>query len=175
MKKILIFIVGFTIFTLVSCTAQNSISTEQVKNLVENNEFTFSATRAHPTNFDVINVMNSLPAGSSSRILDLDYGYGIVIKNGELVSTLPYFGRMYTPSMDRDKDSYRFTSKDFSIEKSQGKKNSQIITVKPRDLNYVRRIIFEVFPNGKAYVSVDSNDRQPISYDGYLKGNQPEK
>ena len=38
------------------------------------------AKRANPTNFDVINVMNSLPNNNSARMLDLDYGYSVVIK-----------------------------------------------------------------------------------------------
>ena len=33
----------------------------------------------------------------------------------------------------------------------------------------------EVYKNGNAYVSIDSNDRQPISYNGYLMKNEISK
>ena len=38
------------------------------------------------------------------------------------------------------------------------------------DKNYI-----EVYKNGNAYVSIDSNDRQPISYNGYLMKNEISK
>ncbi|MGZ5284650.1 MAG: DUF4251 domain-containing protein [Kaistella sp.] len=36
-------------------------------------------------------------------------------------------------------------------------------------------MIMEVFKNGKAYVSIDSNDRAPITYDGYIMENTAPK
>ncbi len=30
----------------------------------------------------------------------------------------------------------------------------------------------EIFKNGKAFVSMKSNDRQPITYDGYVSKNE---
>ena len=36
--------------------------------------------KRNPTNFDVINIMNSMPNGNSARMLDLDYGYTVVLK-----------------------------------------------------------------------------------------------
>jgi hypothetical protein len=33
-------------------------------------------------------------------------------------------------------------------------------------------INIEVYKNGKAFVSIRSNDRQPISYDGYISKNE---
>ena len=41
-------------------------------------------------------------------------------------------------------------------------------TISPKDVDHVRVIYIEVYKNGNAYVSIDSNDRQPISYNGYL-------
>lgn len=171
MKNYIIILLSFFTITLTSCGSQNYLDSKTVENLVNSEEFTFMAKSAHPTGYDAINVMNSLPGSSASRIMNLDYGYDIVIKKEELVATLPYFGRMYTPSMDRDKDSMRFKSKNYRISKTEGKKGSKILTITPSDVNHIRRIIMEIFPNGKAYVSIDANDRQPISYDGYLMQN----
>ncbi len=175
MKNYILLLYGFVFFTLISCGSQNYLDNNTVKTLLQNEEFTFMAKSAHPTNYDVINVMNSLPATSASRMLQLDYGYGITIKKQELVSTLPYFGRSFTPSMDRDRESLRFTSKNYKIMSTEGKKGAKVLTIIPSDVSHIRRIIMEVFPNGRAYVSIDANDRQPISYDGYLMKNEEPK
>lgn len=173
MKKYIILLLSFSVLLLFSaCGSQQYPDSKVVENLIKNEEFTFMAKNAHPSNYDVINVINSLPTSSSSRMLNLDYGYGIVIKKNELVSTLPYFGRAYTPSMDRDKESLRFTSKNYKVIKTEGRKNSTIFTVIPLDVSHIRRIIMEIYPNGKSYVSIDANDRQPISYDGTIEQNK---
>ena len=39
----------------------------------------------------------------------------------------------------------------------------------------LRSDYIEVYKNGSAYVSIDSNDRQPISYNGYLMKNEISK
>jgi hypothetical protein len=116
--------------------------------------------------------MNSIPGGSSSRMLNLDSGYTVEIRKDKLDVTLPYFGRMYTSNMDHSKNSYRFTSKDFTVNKKRGKKGSSVFTIVTNDQQNIRTITMEVFLNGKAYVSIDSNDRQPISYDGYITENE---
>lgn len=162
----------FVIASLFSCSSQTNVDSKIVAEITTNNQFTFMAERANPTNFDVINVMNSLPNGASSRMLNLDYGYTIVLKENEIDVTLPYFGRMFNPSYDTSKNSYRFTSKDFDLNKIQNKKGNWVYTIKPKDVDNVRLINLEIYKNGKAYVSIDSNDRQPISYDGYVMRNE---
>jgi len=158
-----------------ACTSASNIPSQKVTDLLQSDEFTFMAERANPTGGDVINVLNSLPNSSSSRMLNLDYGYTLQIKKNELKAELPYFGRMFNPSYDTSKNSYRFTSKDFSVLKAEGKKGSAVYSWAPKDLQNIRKINLEVFKNGKAYLSIDSNDRQPISYDGYIMENLPPK
>ena len=152
-----------------SCTSTANLPSAKVTELLRNGEFTFMAEQAQPSNSDVVNVMNSLPRSSASRMLDLDYGYTIVLKK------LPYFGRMYSPSYDTANNSYRFTSKDFTVSQQTGKKQSAVYTIITKDQPNIRRIIMEVFRSGKTYVSIDSNDRAPISYDGYLMENEAAK
>lgn len=175
MKKLINILGAAVLIFMNSCASTGNIPSEKVSSLLDSGEFTFMAQQANPTNYDVVNVMNSLPGTSSSRMLNLDYGYTIQIKKTELSVELPYFGRMYTPSYDTSKNSYRFTSKDYTINQEAGKKGSSVYTIVTKDQPNVRRIIMEVFRNGKAFVSVDSNDRQPISYDGYIMENVPVK
>ena len=158
-----------------SCSTQNSIPSEKVSSLLQNGEFTFMAEHANPTNFDVINVMNSLPNSTSSRILNLDYGYTLEIKKDEIKVVLPYFGRLFSAGIDPNKNSFRFDSKDFVINQTTGKKGSSIYTILPKDQNNIRKMVLEVFGNGKSYLSIDANDRNPISYDGYIKENEAPK
>ncbi|QBO57601.1 DUF4251 domain-containing protein [Chryseobacterium salivictor] len=172
LPKILIALLTITL--VLSCSSQNNIPSANTSALLQSNEFTFVAEHANPNNADVINVLNSLPNGSS-QMLNLDSGYTIEIRKDKIDVTLPYFGRMYTPNIDPSKNSYRFTSKDFTITKKEGKKGSSVFNIIAKDQQNIITFNMEVFKNGKTYVSVDSNDRQPISYDGYITANSTTK
>lgn len=170
MKKYisLLMIFGF-LFFFQSCASQGSSDPKIVNTLVDSQEFTFHAQRANPTNYDVINVMNSLPNTTSTRMLNLDGDYTIDVTKSTVEVVLPYFGRLFNPTYgNTDNNSYRFTSKDFSINKSQNKKGTWLFRIKPNDVKTVDEINIEIFKNGKAFVSIRSNDRQPITYDGYV-------
>jgi len=175
MKKYIsfIFIFGF-LFFFQSCSSQASLDSKTVDALVDSQEFTFHAQRANPMNYDVINVMNSMPNSTSMRILELNGdNYSIIINKNNLEVVLPYFGRVFNPAFgDRDKNSYRFTSKDFTVNKSQNKKGNWTLKIKPNDTRNVDEINIEIFKSGKAFVSMRSNDRQPITYDGYVSKNE---
>jgi hypothetical protein len=155
-----------------SCSAQNTTDSQIVNSLASSEEFTFHAERANPMNYDVINVLNGIPNNPSTRILQLDAGsYTIELKKGKMEVVLPYFGRAFNASYGKD-NSYRFTSKDYTITKSQSKKGNWIFKIKPNDVNNVSDINIEVYKNGKAFTSIRSNDRQPITYDGYISKNE---
>lgn len=175
MKKYisLLFIFGF-LFFFQNCSSQNTVESKTVDALVNSDAFTFYAQRANPTNYDVINVMNSMPNSTSTRMLNLDGNYTIVLKRNILEVVLPYFGRSFKPNYNGD-NSYRFTSKDFTIDKSQNKKGKWIVKIKPNDNTNASEIIIEIYKNGKAFTSMRSNDRQPISYDGYISKNEETK
>lgn len=157
-----------------NCTSQSKVSNDNVVELVNSEEFTFHAERANPTNYDVLNVMNSLPNSPSTRMLQLNgENYAIEIKKNQLAVVLPYFGRLYNSSYgNTNGNGYRFVSKDFTVTKTQSKKGNSIFTIKPKDGNNVTDIYIEVYKNGKAFTSIKSNDRQPITYDGYISKNE---
>lgn len=155
-----------------SCSSQKTTDSSIVNSVISSEEFTFHAERANPMNYDVINALNGIPNNPSTRILQLDAGsYTIELKKGKMEVVLPYFGRAFNASYGRD-NSYRFTSKDYAITKSQTKKGNWIFKIKPNDVNNVSDINIEVYKNGKAFTSVRSNDRQPITYDGYISKNE---
>ncbi len=178
MKKYILIIFTFS-FAIIfqSCSSQNTASSQAVAMLVNSKDFSFHAQRANPTNYDVINVMTSLPNAPATRILDLSgSNYSIDLKNDKLDVALPYFGRVFNPTYGNTSQSgYRFTSKDFAVNQSQNKKGNWIVKIKVNDQTTVDEIVIEAFKNGKAFTSIRSNDRQPISYDGYITKNEEKK
>ena len=180
MKKYIsfIFILGF-LLSFQSCSSQMGTGgdAQAVTALVSSGDFSFHAQRATPTNYDVINVMNSLPNTTSTRILDLSgSNYSIDVRKDKLDVALPYFGRVFNPSYGNTSQSgYRFTTKDFTVSQSAGKKGKSVVKIKVNDQSTVDEITIEVFKNGRAFTSIRSNDRQPISYDGYITKNEEPK
>ncbi|SKC00167.1 protein of unknown function [Soonwooa buanensis] len=52
--------------------------------------------------------------------------------------------------------------------KTQNKKGNWVVTINVNDQSNTPTFILEVFKNGSAFLSINANDRQPISYDGYI-------
>lgn len=163
------------IFLFQNCASQK-VDPQIINNLVSSDEFTFHAEKANPMNYDVINVVNSIPNATQLRTFQISgESYGIEIKKGVMEVTLPYFGRAFTSTYGTSDNSYRFTSKDYAVTKTQSKKGNWVYKIKPNDVKNVSDINIEIFKNGKASTSIRSNDRQPISYDGYVSQNEETK
>ncbi|MCJ8154819.1 DUF4251 domain-containing protein [Chryseobacterium sp. SSA4.19] len=173
-KYISIIFIFIFVMSFQNCSSQSGIDSQTVNMLVNSQDFSFHAQRANPTNYDVINVMTSLPNAPATRILDLSgSNYSVDLRKDKLDVTLPYFGRVFNPSYgNTGQNSYRFTSKDFTVTKSQNKKGNWVVKIKVNDQTTIDEINLEVFKNGKAFTSIRSNDRQPISYDGYITKNE---
>lgn len=167
--KSLLLILSFAVMT-VSCTSQVYLDPGTLTAAVEKKEFNYNATKAFPTNSDVIGVMNALPnGGGASRMLNLDPGYGFNLKKDLLSVSLPYFGRAFNISpADATKGGIQFESKDFSIRESKTGKGNTLLVISPNDQRTGYKFNLEIFKNGSAMLSVSSNDRQPISYDGNI-------
>lgn len=155
-------------FSLSSCSKKIYATPEAISQITNSGNFTFEAEHANPTNMDVVNVLRSLPNGSSQNILNLDQGYNLTVNDKKLTVDLPYFGRLYTPSMDPSKNSFQFSTEDYTLNKSQDKKGNWLYTIVANDQTRTVTFNLEIFANGKAYLSASSPDRQPISYDGYV-------
>lgn len=146
---------------------QSDLTQEQVAQAIAQENFKFIATRAFPMGTTVSNVMDHLrPHGSNTQILNLDYNYGFTLKGSQLEVDLPYFGERYHANMNPDSNGLKFKTSNAQV--SSSKKGSRTaFTIIPNQGN-VNKMFLEVYDNGSAFLSVSSNDRQPISYQGYI-------
>lgn len=171
MKKYLIILV--VSLCILSCGSQVYVEPAVLSSAITRKEFNFNATSAYPTSGDVIGVMNAMPGAMASRMLRLDPGYGFNLKKDLLSVYLPYFGRAYTANPgDATSGGLRFESKDFTVKPSTTKKGNTLFIITPNDqrANFVFNL--EIFKNGSAFLSINSNDRQPISFDGNISVDQ---
>lgn len=132
----------------------------KVKALVESKNFVFVA--------DYVN-----PQSMRSRSLTTS-DYDLTIKPGEVISYLPYFGRAYSAPINSE-GGIKFTSKDFDYKLVKAKAHSWDISIKPRDASDVQQLYLTVFDNGTATLSVNSTNRQNISFRGYIVAGKEEK
>ena len=173
MKKSFLYCLCAAVFLILlnSCSSKNVINV-QSQEIFNSGTFRFVAEKANPTNLDVINVLNSLPAGNSARVMDLSSGYYVNFSPDEISASLPYFGRMFVSNFNSTKNGFDFTSKKFSIDTSKSTDKKTVWAIRFDDVPNVQQLFLEVYKSGKAYISINANDRQAISYDGHIAENK---
>ena len=126
-----------------------------VKNMIESKEYVFKAQTALPT---------------TGRTRQLNSEFDLKVSDDTLVSYLPYFGRAFSAPMNSSQGPLNFTSTDFDYKVSNRKKGGWDILIKPKDVNDPRQMALSVYDNGNASLTVTSNNRQPIAFNGYITG-----
>ena len=132
--------------------AQNDEAT--IKNIVESQHFIFKAQIA-------------LPSGSASRQLESNY-YDVIILKDSVIAFLPYFGRAYSVTNYPSDGGINFTSTKFDYTITKGRKGGWGISIKPKDARDVRELSFSISAGGSAELQVLTDNRQPISFYGYV-------
>lgn len=132
-------------------SAQDKDST--IKKLVDTGDFVFHAQTA-------------LPQSGSSRQLTPDYDLKVL--KDSLVSYLPYFGRAYSASYGATDGGLNFTSTKFDYKVSKRKKGGWDISIKPSDVRDFREYFLTLSDNGYGTLRAITNNRQPISFTGYI-------
>lgn len=168
--KAIILIFSVALMTI-SCGSTTYLDQASLSSAIAKKEFRYNATKAFPLdNNNINNILNSFPGGAGGgRLMNLDPGYGFNLKKDLFSVYLPYFGRAFNVSPgDVNNGGIRFESKDFNIKQTSTKKGNTLLVITPTDnkVSYVFNL--EIFKNGSAFLSVNSNDRQPISYDGSI-------
>ena len=138
--------------------------------IINAQHYVFNASSAMPmANMDVNKVMSRMPGGNGSGVIQLTGSqYQLIVTKDSIEAYLPYYGRAYTASMNPDDSGIKFKSKDFKYKADKKKKGSWIITINPKDTKDTQSMILNISENGYATLNVNSNNRQPISFNGYL-------
>jgi hypothetical protein len=126
---------------------------ENVVEMIKNQQYVFKAQSMFP---------------APARLQQLNYDYDVKISKDTLQSYLPYFGRAFTAPIDQTRGALDFTSTEFEYQVEDRKKGGWNITVKPKDNRDIQQYYFTIQENGSATLRVLSNNRQPISFNGYI-------
>ncbi|GAA3956202.1 DUF4251 domain-containing protein [Chitinophaga oryziterrae] len=108
-----------------------------------------------------------MPSGAVPN-RQLNYGYDLRVSPDTIVSYLPYFGRAYVAPMDPTKGGIQFTSTKFEYKETKRKKGGWDILIKPQDTQDASQMVLTVSETGFASLQVIGNNRQPISFSGYV-------
>ncbi|MDT3405218.1 DUF4251 domain-containing protein [Mucilaginibacter terrae] len=151
---------------------RKAMKAEEVKKLLDSKAYIFKAQFADPLGGTMTTLngrfFNLAPDGSG-RIY-LNYPYDVRIKPDSVISFLPYFGRVtmaagYGTNTD---NGIQFTSTKFGYESKTNKKGSTTIVITPKDARYTNKMILDVSTSGYATLQVISNNKNAISYSGYV-------
>jgi len=132
--------------------AQDSTKTS-TKDWVTEKNFVFRPQTALPTR---------------GRAIQLTSYFDLKVSKDTIISNLPYYGRAYSASINPSENGLNFTSTNFDYTVTPGKKGGWEVLIKPKDANDVREMTFTIFENGTASLYVTSNNRESISFNGYI-------
>ena len=133
----------------------------EIRNLIDSQKFVFKAQTAFPM---------------GRRSINLTTDYDLNVSKETVISYLPYFGRAYSATPGGTSNGLDFTSKDFEYTVNENKKkDGWDIVIKPKDTQQAREMLLTAFKNGSANLQVTSNDKQNISFSGYITAPRPKK
>jgi hypothetical protein len=135
-------------------TKDNKASKESsIKNMVDARNYVFVAQTA-------------LPVTGGMR--QLTSYYDLKVSKDTIVSALPYFGRAYTAPIDPTEGGINFTSTKFDYTTTERKKGGWDVSIKTKDGKDAQQLFLTISENGYAALQVTSNNRQAISFNGYI-------
>ncbi|HEY5826422.1 MAG TPA: DUF4251 domain-containing protein [Cyclobacteriaceae bacterium] len=160
MKNLKFVFVLFALLSFLVSTAQSkkekkAIQAEAIKTAVDARRFIFQAQTASPT---------------GSGIKQLSTGYYFTVLPDSIISNLPYFGRAHQASMASQDVGMKFTSLKFNYTVKNTKKGGWDIKIQTDDVKGAPQVFLTISTSGTTSVRISSNDRQSISYNGYIEG-----
>lgn len=124
----------------------------EIRAIIDSQNFVFEAQKATP---------------QGGRLLQLDYNvYFLKFNADNTTCDLPFFGRAYNVGYNGD-GGIKFEGKPENI-KVETKKNNTILKATVKGTTDVYDLLFSIFYNGSATLSISSNNRAPINYDGII-------
>ncbi|WP_029272935.1 DUF4251 domain-containing protein [Flavobacterium sp. KJJ] len=132
---------------------------KEIEALIDSKNFVFEAQKATP---------------QGGRFLNLDYNtYFLKFNEVKTTCDLPFFGRAYNVAYGGD-GGIKFEGVPENIKIEKNKKN-YIVRATVKGKNDVYNLLFSIFFNGNATLSVNSNNRAAISYDGEIEAPKAEE
>jgi hypothetical protein len=120
--------------------------------LVESKEFVFSALRV-------------IPQSGSALILTSEFD--VTFQPDLIKSFLPFIGRGFSGIGYGGDEGMKFEGKPTLYQVEKAKKGYQI-KIEVRGKTDFYSMMLDVYYNGSAYLTINSNNRSPISYDGTI-------
>lgn len=152
-----ILVISFLLIASIA-SAQEDEKALTIQQAVETKNFIFKAETVTP---------------QRGRMRQLTPEYDLTIRPDTVIAFLPYFGRAFTAPIGTSDGGIKFTSTSFDYSLGKKKKSRWEITVSPKDVTDVRKLYLTVYDNGRASLRVISNNRDGISYNGYIKEGSP--
>jgi hypothetical protein len=133
--------------------AQETDQETRIKNLVSSGNYVFEPQTAMPLR---------------GQVRQLTYGYDLRVSKDTLNSYLPYFGRAFVAPINPSDAGLTFTSTDFDYTVKPRRKGGWDITIQTKDQRDNKRMLLRIQESGYASLQVNSNDRQPITFNGII-------
>jgi hypothetical protein len=153
-------LITMTVCAFIGSFAQDSKSDKkakqeaQIKQIIDSQQYVFKAQTAFPL---------------GGRSMQLTTDFDMKVTKDEVVSYLPYYGRAYSATPGSTDNGLNFTSKSFEYSSKPTKKeDGWEIVIKPKDSKQARELLLTAYKNGSANLVVNSNDKQTISFSGYI-------
>lgn len=125
----------------------------EIKALIDSQNFVFEAQKVTP---------------QGGRLINLDYNtYFLKFKADSTTCDLPFFGRGYNVGYGTD-GGIKFEGKPENIRVETKKNNNTTLKATVRGKSDVYDLMFSIYYNGSTTLSVNSNNRAPINYDGII-------
>lgn len=172
MKSLKILAMAGLAFLSVQAFAQTDKAT--TKKIVENKTYTFVATSALPLNStDINSVLSKMPGGinNGGNINLTGSNYDLRLSPDSLVAYLPFYGRSYNAPLNNEEAGFKFTSTKFVYSETKRKKGGWDIKINTKDVKDSPQMTLTISESGYATLSMVSNNRQAITYNGYLSEN----
>ncbi|MDR2475199.1 MAG: DUF4251 domain-containing protein [Bacteroidales bacterium] len=144
----------FFIFAAVACSStQDPAKLEATATMIGTQNYAFVAETALPM---------------QGKSIYLTSRYTLEVANDTLTAYLPYFGRAYIAPVSPSEGGIQFESHRFTHQTTK-RKNGWDIRIHPSDNRRSYTILLQVDDGGHACLSVNSYDRQAISFTGHLE------
>ena len=131
--------------------AAQDLEPQTVKELVTSRRFVFTPQSVSPM---------------SGGIRQVTPEFSLRVTADSIISYLPYFGRAF--GIPPSEGGISFTSTRFEYNAKERKKKRWEISIRPKDNRDVQQMNFTLFDNGYGSLYVTSNNRQGITYYGYI-------